>query len=545
MEEYMKRITTLLVIGLLAQASLFSGGERQTNPSQSTAPVGEKPGVSDSGSVITEKVSVGVNADIADIAPWSSVTAGRNSVLPSFYEYLGYLDPQKGLVGMLMQSCEPQGNAVYKVKIYDYIYDSAGNHITAKDVEFSLMTWKENKKSVKCAALKHCNAIDDYTVEIALNTDTVGDFETIICGLAPIVSQKAYESSPDKMISAPISTARYKVKEYVSGSHITLVKRDDYWQKDPSLIPSIAGANAKEISFHVITEVSQMAINLEAKSIDIAPAIDPKEAERFISGGSSKAGYKVFEENDTQINLIIFNCDPSNVFSNKALRQAVCYAIDAKGLIQGVASGKATVAKAIGNPICVDYNPQWDNEPYYDYDIDKARELLKESKVDVSGLNIKIMSPSQAVYRKAAEIIQAYLAQIGIKSTINSYDQALFQQYRNDPSQYDITVDARLNYDYVVGLASMFDSRGYQNGTFNFVRDQKLQSFVEKVTTVSGHTKEAVDEYMHYLKDQAFMYPYMILRNYYVTVDSVSEIYLNFKGLLMPGPCVYTKTNLR
>ena len=47
-----------------------------------------------------------------------------------------------------------------------YVYDSAGNHMTAEDVVFSFETWKGNGKSVKCKLLESVTAVDEYTVQI-------------------------------------------------------------------------------------------------------------------------------------------------------------------------------------------------------------------------------------------------------------------------------------------------------------------------------------------------------------------------------------------
>lgn len=493
-------------------------------------------------SATVSEVSVAVGSDISDLAPWSSATVGRLSVLPTIYEYMAYYDASKecGMAGILMKDYEKTDDFTSRVTIYDTIYDSAGNHLTAEDVAFSFNTWKENGKSVKCKLLDSCKVIDDYTVEIKLTSDTVGDVENMLCGLIPIVTKTAYEASGDGMIEHVVSTAPYMVKEYVSGSHLTVEKNPNYWQKDESLILPTSQANAEKITFKIITEKSQIAINLETNSIDITSALNYGEAARFEEGGEASKGYTPYQVRDTNFYWITFNCSEGGMFENNLpLRQAVAYGIDAKGLITGILNGKGEMAKAYGNQVCVDYNRAWDEEPYYEYDVQKAKQLLAESGFD-TGRTIRIMSPSAAINGSATQIIQSYLLQLGLKCEILTYDSALFQTYKTDPSQWDIMLDSKQSVDYVTSLASTLMKDG-ESRPINFVDDDKLQELVTLVGTVGGHTEEGVNEYMEYVKDQCYVYSLFIPYNYYVAEDTVTNVFTNFKGWLVPGACTYSE----
>ena len=55
----------------------------------------------------------------------------------TLYEYLIDRNEFGGeMVGCMMKSYEKVGENTYNLTIYDYIYDTAGNHITASDVAF-------------------------------------------------------------------------------------------------------------------------------------------------------------------------------------------------------------------------------------------------------------------------------------------------------------------------------------------------------------------------------------------------------------------------
>ena len=549
----MKRKVLSFILAVAVTAALITGcGSQNSDTSDNSVEVSEEEKteteLSSAGAVFdeetentetvqAEEVSVAVSYDVSDLAPYSSATSGRLSVIQTLYEYLAYYDSasETGLSGILMKECERLDNYTMRVTIYDYIYDSAGNHLTANDVAFSFNTWAEKGNSVKCKLLESCTVVDDYTVDIKLNTDSVGDIENMMCGLVPIVTQAAYESSDDGMIEHVVSTSPYIVEDYVQGSTLTVVKNDNYWQTDESLISPYSYANADKIVFHIVTEASQVSTNLETNVVDIAANMSSTEVSRF--EGSEE--YNVFAIAGTNFNWITFNCSEGGMFyNNPDFRKAICYAIDANGIVEGAFNGGAKVSKAYGNPECVDFNPEWNEEEYYEYDVEKAKELLESSGADTSQ-TIRIMYPSTAVNKSMAQIIQSYLLEIGLNCELLGYESALYQTYKTEPGEWDIILDAVQSVDYVTSLASKLQISG-STPTVCLVEDEKLQELVELVQTNAGHTEENIDAYMDYVKDQCYVYALCQENIYHVTENSVNGIVTNFKGWLLPGCAAYT-----
>ncbi len=495
-------------------------------------------GAEDAENVIAESVAVGIGYDIATLEPWGSATSGRLLVMPSIYEYMAYYDSDSdcGMIGILMKEYEKVDEFTSRVTIYDYIYDSAGNWITAEDVAFSFNTWKNNGKSTKCKLLEECTAVDDFTVDITLNQDTVGDVENMLCGLVPIVAQAAYEADENHMMENVVSTAPYIVSEFVSGSRLTVVKNENYWQTDETLILPTSQANAEEITWYIITESSQMSTNLETNAVDMVAQLSTSEVSRF----EDNDDYTVFPRLNSNFYWMTFNCAEGAMFAdNVALRQAICYAVDTSGLVTGVLSGRGEVSKAYGNPECVDYNEKWDSEEYYEYDLDTAKALLEESGFDKS-TPIRIMITSGSVNQSTATIIQSYLIDgLGLNAEILNYESALFQTYKTESGEWDIMIDSKQSLDYVSSLASSFQVSG-DTQAMNFVQDDTLQEMVVSVQTNAGHTEEAIDEYMQYLKDQCYVYALFRDYTYDVAESTVSGVFRNFKGWLVPGACTFT-----
>lgn len=486
--------------------------------------------------VQASEVVVGIGYDITTLTPWESASAGRLNVLQTLYDYMAYYDSTQecGMSGILMESYEKIDAVTSRVKIFDYIVDSAGNHMTANDIKFCFDKWKETGKSVKCKLLDSVTVVDDYTVDIRLISDTVGDVENMLCGLVPIVTQAAYEASDDGMYAHVVSTSPYIVEEFVSGDHLTVTRRDDYWQTDASKRLPVSQANVDRITFKIITESAQSSINLETNVIDMFSCMPGSEVGRF----EGSDDYAVYTAGGSNFGYISFNMDPEQgmFYDNLALRQAICYAIDTDAIIAGAFSGRATAPKAFANPECVDYNQEWNDQPYYEFDLSKAQTLLQESGFDTSR-TIRIMYTSGAYNKTASMIIQSMLMSMGLKVELLGYENALFQTYKTEPAEWDIILDEVQSVDFVTSAASKFDR---DTPAVNFLVDDEMQALVESIITSQGHTAENIDKYMNKLKDDCLVYCIYRQDNNYVVEKGITSIFTNFKGWPVPGAYTYS-----
>jgi ABC-type transport system substrate-binding protein len=525
--------TAMFVVFVSSQLS--AGGGNQ--PSGASA----APGVS---SVVGKSiVRVGIQNDPGTLAPFTSRNGGMVAVYRTIYEYLIDRDTFGGeMVGSLMKSWKQIDNLTYHITLYDYIVDSAGNKMTASDVKFSYDTAISAGTQPKLSIIDIISIVDQYTAAFKFQSPlALGDLEAVLSEI-PVITEAAYKASPDKMATNPITTNAYKVTEVSTGSKIVLQKTGKHWQTDPSRMPLAAKSNVDVIEFHIIREAAQLAIALETGAIDITANIgNARQVSRFQPGGDLANNFTVYNYMNNPYYVLLFNCAQGNVFANNlALRQAVAYAVDTKGIVDGIFGGNAVALKTLGSNKYGDYIKAWDNKPYYEYDLTKAKTLMSQAGYPNGGLKLRLLVTNMEIFVNIAAIIQGYLSQIGITVEITPYETAMFKSLQNDPSAYDICIDTFASTDYIVNAWKLFlDSRNYNGHTLNFVIDSRLQSLLEQCTAVQGHTAANIDALHTYLYDTMYGYGLVVDLGFVVSNKRITDIFLDSRNAIIPGACSY------
>lgn len=487
-------------------------------------------------------VNVGVSIDPGDLSPWPVNNNGRLTVLANVYETLGQVfDDSSEMQYILMKDCELlEDGFTYHITLFDSIYDTAGNPLTASDVEFSYLSAKEAGFLTPTKYIESIHVINDTELEIEFNTQNVGDFENVLTQVN-VVTKAAYEASENQMITAPVGTGNYKVTDYIAGSSVTLEKTGDYWQKDESLRKN--WDNADVINYYFITEASQMAISLETDTIDVAVGVAADQMERFAEGGQASDGFSVSVTDDWQIYAMHYNMSTDSLFKdNQDLRQAIAYAIDSQGLVDIVANGGGRVCKTFGTSNYSDFQPQWENEDYYDYDPERAKELLAQSGYNGEEIVILVSTNYAA---KVAEVVLSYLNAVGINASISQVETAVYNSTtKNDKTAWDVRIEQFGNpFGFVAAaIAGNFDKSrfGEDRYTTNFYIDDELQTLLAEAVNVTTHNDETVSALHNYMKDKMVSLPFMSLQAYSVYRDSVvKELKFTVRGALLPGNCIY------
>jgi ABC-type transport system substrate-binding protein len=116
----------LVVLLLLLSPSLFAGGGGEPKPAEGKGTT----------------IIIAGEMDPGSLAPYGA-EGPRNYPCWMLYETLARTNLEGKLEKILAKDIKQVADGVYQVTIYDYIHDTAGNHMTASDVVFSFGQFKK------------------------------------------------------------------------------------------------------------------------------------------------------------------------------------------------------------------------------------------------------------------------------------------------------------------------------------------------------------------------------------------------------------------
>lgn len=561
----MKKLRHILSLALVA-AMLLSlltacGGGGETNSSTdggaaaTTPSTGDTSGSASSGtgegttsgsasaatvtSAVRESVNVGVQSDPADFAPWAANTNGRTNALWGIYQELGHIIDGEFYPALVKEYTLSDDGTYMDCTLFDYITDSAGNHMTASDVVFSFNKGMELGFITGVGMIESVEAISDYVVRFHFNAELrAGDLDTIF--RTDIVTQAAYEADPNGMSANPVGTGPYALTSYTANNSFTYTLREDFWQTDPQYQHARDMANVKQINYLILPESSQRTMALEQGQIDMCSEVSNEDIDMFREGGSQSDKYWVYGVPDNLSCLIFCNNDSSHITSDVNLRRAIFYSINAETILESVWKGNGTNPKSMSPSWGTGYVAEVESQDnYYNYSVEKAKECLAQSSYN----NEKLILLTEATgnIASAAQLVQAFLSAAGIDSEIKSVDSTILSATYSDPNEWDVMLTQNACNVYAVTSFNPFSSDRYTTGTINHIHDDKLQELLSTAYTLSTANDESFLALHNYVIENAYG---MNLVNYttsYVAPKFMDSVCLSYKKTFIPGGCTYTE----
>ena len=141
-------------------------------------------------------------------------------------------------------------------------------------------------------------------------------------------------------------------------------------------------------------------------------SVDPTDCANV----ESNPDVKLLSQPSTGIDYVGMNTQKEK-FSDKRVRQAINYALDKQTFVDTIIEGRGLVANSYINAAI----PGWTDEvEAYPYDPEKAKELLAEAGYP-DGFECSIFVNGD-LRTRSAQILQAQLADVGIKVDISTYE---------------------------------------------------------------------------------------------------------------------------
>lgn len=436
-----------------------AGGDETTAPAEETTEAETEDPYKDA----PKEVVVGIVADPGTFYPWPGFSQGGRHVWPMLYQTLlsDVRDPETGIIThyhALMDHYDEISPTEFEIHIYENIYDTAGNPFTANDVAFCWEKFKtESPAASNISGLLSWEVVDDYTIKAFTAENLgIGDFDEILTTVN-MVTQAAYEASPDGFATDPVGTTGYVLESYVPGSNCVVTLNDkEYWNQaandskdiDAGYIPTSDTNNVKTVRFEFISDQNTMAIALENGDIDINTNVAVIDIPFY----SSDDNYTVHQYPDNILSLA-FNCSDASPFQDINLRKALAYSISAQDLLDACYDGDGWILNAYAMDYQIGYQKSWEGRKYFEKDTAAAKgyfdDYLKSSGTAAADLKVDLIYSSQiGAMEKYAQVVQAALIELtGNKDccTLTSYDSATYGSVKQDKNNFDLFIDNGLS----------------------------------------------------------------------------------------------------
>jgi peptide/nickel transport system substrate-binding protein len=305
----------------------------------------------------------------------------------------------------------------------------------------------------------------------------------------------------------------FVLTEWKKGQYLKLGQNKYYAGKKPSF---------KTVIFKIVGDASSQRLQLGKGEIDIAEGIP---SDQLANIAKSKGNIVVNKPSLTVDYLYINNTKGNPALKNKAVRQAISYALDYKGLISATQAGFATQMRG---PIPVG---MWGRDPkifQYKTDYAKAKSLLADA--GVTNLSIDLLySARKPWWASEAQLIQDSLAKAGIKVNLKLVEYATSRQMI-DAGTFDLSLGV-WSPDYAD--PSMFMNFWFDSGNFglagnrSFYSNPAVDKLIRDAMSITDQKKRTAlyTEAQKIVVEEA-AYGYMYQKNYLLPMRS------NIKGFV-------------
>lgn len=444
---------------------------------------------------------------------------------------------------LLAESITTDDNQTFKVKLKDNAAWSDGEPVTSDDVIYTILKFTcpavanpnfdftpfkgfndDGTSPEGATEIEGIHKTDDKNLEfickdhMSLNT-FLNNVATWVC----ILPKHAIENIPDDQLltdswfSHPdVVDGPYFLDDYDPAHYVSYHANENYFEGAPKI---------PKVNFRIM-QGSEILAGLKSGEIDMVhPScsipVEDRDAVEKLEGFTTKYTDNIINE------MTLFNTS-KEYLSDPRVRQAIIYAIDRDTIVKQLLNGKGEVTDGFicsGSPF---YN---EGKTKLSYDPDKAKQLLEEAGWDGSQTLQYYVSSSDSIAVKAAQLIQQYLQNVGVKIEINTVDFATLMTIGGTDEedffsvQYTITPN-----DYWADIKNLIDVQDFSwsGGYYNEKVDEDLAKTQE--TTDETELKSLYNEIEEQVIEDAPMFPMYFQSNLGVVSDRLKNATPSFYG---------------
>lgn len=353
---------------------------------------------------------------------------------------------------------------------------SNGKPLTSADVEFSL-----DQARAK-------NTPFYFIDQIITGIDTPSPYTVVIHTAQPwaplpadmalfansIVPKNFGGETQAQFANHPVGSGPFEFSSWTKGQSLKLVKNPHYWQPGKPYLNSV--------TFDVVADSNTRATQVQSGQAQINEFPDYSSIQALKGSSTVKVG--LFSSSRVDY-FVMNNKEPQ--FADPNVRLAVAQAVDKSALIKSVLFGNGKPATSYLTPALWAHDSSISPPPY---NISQAKQDLAKSKYPHGFATSILIESGDADQASAAQIIQASLGQIGIKTTIKTLDPtAQYQALQNenfDMSFAYCTTDI-IDPDEIIRFAAM--TSGGSNAMYSQYEDQQNEKLAGEADLITDQSK--------------------------------------------------------
>jgi peptide/nickel transport system substrate-binding protein len=316
------------------------------------------------------------------------------------------LEPQP----QLARSWEPNADSsVWTFHLVKGAKFHNGREVTADDVVFSIERILDPKTASPGAKaigpVKKVRAADRYTVVFELT----GPYADLPLQLGNTFARVIAKENVDKLSHAPIGSGPFKLKEYIPGTRVVLVRNPDYFEKGLPYLDEIQQIYLKEYAAQIAALTTGEIHVMYLAPTEVLPQLkqDP--------------GVEVLQVPAPSFQPIeIFVSQPP--FNDVRVRQALRLAVDRQAMMEAATGGYGT----LGNDTPVGPSSRWYNKslPQRTRDVKKAKELLAQAGYPNGVDAVLYTSSGRPGLEEAAVVLRETAKEAGFRVKLESVEIA-------------------------------------------------------------------------------------------------------------------------
>jgi peptide/nickel transport system substrate-binding protein len=361
---------------------------------------------------------VGLQGDFTMMDPHLSTSAEDRDVYYQLYNPLVGLDASLKIVPELAEAWEQPDPVTYLFRLRRGVKFHDGTDLTAEVVKWNfermLNPASGSIRRSELGNVKAVEVVDPLTVRVRLKEPDAALLATLSDRAGMMVSRAAVEKHGPDFARRPVGTGPFQFVEWVKDDHLSVRRFPGYWKAG---LPHLDEIVYKPIPDHTVKLTA-----LRTGTLDLIDDLPPKDVSSVKANPKLRVvetpglGYRRIELNHTR-----------PPFNNKALRQAVAWAINREAIHRAVFFGAGAPAQGPIPPL------SWAYEPLTGYgttpDLTKVKERLTEGG-QPGGFRFVLNVVNTPVAQKQAEIIQDNLKRASIEMEIALLEVGAFDEKR-------------------------------------------------------------------------------------------------------------------